>query len=118
VPYSGGGSPVGGVRDPSAVVVRGMTDRHRLVLSFEHKLDEPIRRAEDRQVQGSVSTARRMVEDILKQVKLDVDKVEAVRRPLNIAVREDRGRALLDWRAADCLEQRTVGPLAKPVRRP
>jgi len=33
-----------------------------------------------------------MAEDILKQVKLDIDKVEAVRGPLTIAVREDRGR--------------------------
>ena len=35
-----------------------------------------------------------MAEEILKQVKFEINKVEAVRRPLNIPVRQDRGRAL------------------------
>ena len=45
-----------------------------------------------------------MAEEMLKQVKFDIDKLEAVRGTLNIAVREDRVRALcrpasprIDW---------------------
>jgi hypothetical protein len=45
-----------------------------------------------------------MAEEMLNQMKFDFDKLEAVRGTLNIAVREDRVRALcrpvsprIDW---------------------